>query len=228
MSKYTDNWELAYQDNTAKQCSVRWCFQPRDSISKYCKEHKMKDYRLGDARMHQTVREKDYRVERDQVREVINKNPEHPAIVKALETIQAMFQEGADAFNPPRDGNSDLPAAYHLGRLYYHNVDPIEVLVRAAALWLYQFRYPDRLPSKKALTFTLGWRTLLLIPMERMSDPGKGRRVYRYPKESEKRELGEYLWNRVVGIIATMIVEKVREEEREYEERSRLARIPLQ
>ncbi len=68
----------------------------------------------------------------------------------------------------------------------------------------------------------------MLIPMEKMSDPGKGRRVYRYPKESEKRELGEYLWNRVVGIIATMIVEKVRDEEHDYEERSSLARIPLQ
>ncbi len=64
--------------------------------------------------------------------------------------------------------------------------------------------------------------------MERMGDPGKGRRVYRYPKESEKRELGDYLWNRVVGIIAPMITEKVREEERDHEERSRLARIPLQ
>ena len=67
----------------------------------------------------------------------------------------------------------------------------------------------------------------MLMPMEKISDPGKGRRVYRYLKESEKRELGEYLWNRVVGIIATMIVEKVRDEERDYEERSSLARIPL-
>jgi len=177
--------------------------------------------------MNRAIRESDYRVERDQVREVIEKNIEHPAVVKALNTIQGMLKEGADAFNPPRNGTSDLPAAYYLGRLYYHNIDPVEVLVRAAGLLMYHYNYPRMIPSKKALTFTLGWRVLALVPMERMSDPGKGRRVYRYPREREKRELGNYLWDRI-GLLSYMIKYKAEEEQREQEERSRLARIPLE
>jgi len=227
MSKYTNNWPLAYADNQAKPCSVRDCYYPRYGISKYCKSHKSNDYRLGDPRMNRAIRESDYRGERNQVREVIEKNTEHPAVVKALNTIQGMLKEGADAFNPPRDGTSEIPAAYHLGRLHYHNIDPVEVLVRAAALLMYHYKYPQMIPSKKALTFTLGWRVLALVPMERMSDAGKGRRVYRYPKEREKRELGEYLWDRI-GLLSYMIKYKAEEEQREQEERSRLARIPLE
>jgi hypothetical protein len=177
--------------------------------------------------MNRAIRESDYRLERAQVREVIERNLEHPAIVKALNTIQAMFKEGADAFTPPRDGTSEIPAAYHLGRLYYHNIDPVEVLVRAAALLMYHYMNPRMIPSKKALTFTLGWRVLGLVPVERMSDPGKGRRVYRYPKEKDRRELGEYLWDRV-GLLSYMIKYKAEEKQRDMEERSRLASIPLE
>jgi hypothetical protein len=177
--------------------------------------------------MNRAIRESDYRGERVQVREVIERNLEHPAIVKALNTIQAMFKEGADAYSPPRDGTSEIPAAYHLGRLYYHNIDPVEVLVRAAALLVYHYMNPHMIPSKKALTFTLGWRVLGLVPMERLSDAGKGRRVYRYPKEKDKLELGEYLWKHL-GLLSYMIKEKAEEEWREQEERGRLARIPLE
>jgi len=86
---------------------------------------------------------------------------------------------------------------------------------------------PRMIPSKKALTFTLAWRVLALVPMERVSDPGKGRRVYRYPKEREKRALGEYLWKHL-GLLSYMIKYKAEEEWREQEERGRLARIPLE
>jgi len=118
---------------------------------------------------------------REQVSEILNRDPKHPGVVSAKQFITSWLEAAASG--------ADVPGRRDVARLHAHGITADAVLNEAAAVFALSYFSPRTLPDDERLTFMLGAHVIGLAPREQgIGYLGGKRRVFYRPIGKVARE----------------------------------------
>src|SRR5262249_20919246 len=120
--------------NEYKRCEVAGCQRYRYWVARYCRLHRQRRKRYGDARVTHAIRRGHYGAELAEVRNFLKLHQDHAGVLAGLRWIEGFLH------TTPEDSRDTM--AGQLSRLRRHDVQPREVLEEYAALWLFLQRNP--------------------------------------------------------------------------------------
>lgn len=212
----------ALSRNQSRRCKAPGCQRNRSYLSGYCNNHHNRVYEWGHPEG-RCVYPKEYAKEKDQVKELIAKNPDHPGIKRAVTYFESWMNLATDNLSP---------GCHELSWLHYSGVSGMDCLIESAAVWLYFWKdltgYRD---TGMYLTYTLAHRLFLLAPRETISsyiDPrGKQRCTKHHIRSRAKKAVGEQIKRTLTPLFVRMqmAIEKKEEAQKQaYED----LRTPLE
>lgn len=180
MPKYKTGtfWE-ASEDNSRKTCDAPGCTSKRHNISRYCNTHSKRFYAWGHP-LGTALRKRDYAVEREEVKNIIELNMEgHEGIQYSLDFIQKTLELA-------QQGSPSVPCPDLLARLYQGEVSPVDVLAEVASLFLLLEQHGNHLiKDERHLVYTMGNKVIRL---------GGN---YKARKGTEHRAVGQWFYDQI-------------------------------
>ena len=210
--------------NQATKCKAKGCYNNREYLTGYCRTHRSmaRGVRLYGWPGGRRIWPKEFKLEKDQVSEIINANLNHAGIqtgIKFLERYLSLSQQGIKT-----PGGSFMAKVADLG------FTAKDLLTEAAAIWLFAYRNPalvpqslEGRPTNLPLDSTTG-RCLALITTHAF---GRGRCVGK--TNLTKRgavKIGEYVRTNI-GTLLINIIKAVNGKEKAEQERLMALASPL-
>lgn len=187
------------QRDNAAPCTVSACHSQRHGVSPFCQLH----MRAALAHGHPLGRHlprRLYELEAREVRAILRRNAQHPALRAATEWAAAWLETA---------GGAELraPADMEVSRLARHGVTSIQIVEEVAALWTFARRNPTRVADDSRLTFALANAVLRLAPRDTSRSLGKSTRYSRCNRDARaalgkqiRTTLGVFLQNLAVEV----------------------------
>lgn len=198
----------ALSRNQARRCKAPGCQARRSYLSGYCNRHHNRVYHWGhpDGRC---IHPKEYSKEKEQVRRLIEKNPNHPGICKAVSYFERWMKVSTDSFSP---------GCKELSWLHYSGVSGLECLIECAAVWIYFWKDSTGIrDTGNFLTFTLAHRLFSLAPRETTGSyiDRRGRRRDRkhHIRSRAKKAVGERIRRDLAPLFINMLMAIQKKEE---------------
>lgn len=203
--------------NEQRPCSAARCARRRHGLSKWCALHakRVKQYGSTDGRR---IRRWEYVQEKKEAQAVILANRENPAIIEAVGFLQAWLEEAARGRR--------VAARADMDRLFNEGVTGLDILMEAAALWLWFDRRKHHHDDGEALTFQIGTAVILLKPRPAAYTNKDGSRRYRPVGTVARRECGELI-RKHLAMVLHNISQRVLKDELEARQRVETLRTPL-
>lgn len=185
-------------------CSIPGCPSNRLGIARYCRRHAARAYAYGHP-LGVPIPQETYQQELKEVRDLFNSHPDHPGLVSVLGFIEDWIEEASKG--------EAVTGNYILGRIHVKRVhgreglNPLDLLVEIAAVWVFSQRYPQRLPDDERLTFALSRNLCRLATFQRQrygnhTSPKR-------PPVIELRGVGERI-RQVLGLFLINVVEALK------------------
>ena len=130
MPKYSSLHEFL-GTNKQLQCSVSGCRQKRVGMSQYCSKHRARAYTWGHPEAG-AVKPHLYDQEIEEVKKLVDRNDEHEGIRFARSWLEKMMRLGAEG--------SSIRGAFYWANLDGQKISVNDLLIRLAALWLFERR----------------------------------------------------------------------------------------
>jgi hypothetical protein len=185
----------AVTHNMAKQCDATGCQHNRVTLGKFCNQHKKMLIRNGHP-LQRTTRGRAYANEKYQVEEILEGNLSHQGINNAVQWV-ASWMSDAVAGKTLSKVHGTIVAPVDMRRLADSGVAPIDIIVEAAALWIYQQHNRHKFESDEAEEVALSNAVLSLAPRSvRTSWSGVQGKTVKQPVKittKTRKELGRRL-----------------------------------
>lgn len=205
------------QVNTQRPCAHARCTKPRHGIGKYCAAHG-KASKLYGSPTAKRVRRFEYKTELKEVRAIIRKNRENPAVVEALRFLEDWLQRAARG--------ERVPAREQMDHIYTAGAGALDVLTEVAAVWLFYMRRPHHYDDGPELTMQLA-AAVIHLRARRASYLNKdGSYRYRPVGAIARKECGGLIRERL-GFLLNSISQRVFQDELEAKQRVEVLRTPL-
>ena len=210
--------------NTATKCKAKGCYNTRENLSGYCKAHRT--LAMG-VRRHgwpngRRIWPKEYLLETNQVTDIINANLSHEGIKTGIQFF--------DRYLSLSQNGIKTPGGSFIAKVADHGFTGKDLLIEAAAVWLFADRNPglvpqslDGMPTNLPLDSVTG-RCLALITHRAA---GRGNKIgqTKLPKRDAVK-IGEYV--RVnLGTLLLNIMKSVNDKEKAEQERLLAQAEPL-
>lgn len=185
---YKNSIKQALSRNQSKKCKVPGCQRNRSYLSGYCNRHHNRVYEWGHPEG-RCVYPKEYAKEKDHVKELIAKNPDHPGIKRAVTFFESWMKLAMD---------NQSPGSHELSWLHYSGVTGLDCLIESAAVWLYFWKDPTGYrDTGMYLTYTLAHRLFMLAPRETtgsyIGHGGRQRNHKHHIRSKAKKAVGEQI-----------------------------------
>lgn len=218
---YKNSIKQALSRNQSKRCKAPGCQRKRSYLSGYCNRHHNRVYEWGHPEG-RCVYPKEYANEKNQVKHLIAKNPDHPGIKRAVSFFEHWLKSSADNISP---------GCHELSWLHYSGVSGMDCLIESAAVWLYFWKDPTGYrDTGMYLTYTLAHRLFMLAPRETMGSyidqKGKQRNQKHHIRSRAKKAVGEHIKRTLVPLFISMKTAIERKEEAQKQAQEDL-RAPL-
>lgn len=166
--------------NQGRQCNATGCGHPRFGIALYCSKHVHGYQRYGHpfgGPLSSTL----WAPQRQQVSDLIDRNPDHPGVKAALEVVsglqaRAVFDQGS------------FSGAEEFARLSARGVYAKTIVVELCAVTLYLHANPRTVRDDRAWDFAVSRAVFKLAPRERRTTRGPGGSwpVHRSPQQQHQ------------------------------------------
>ena len=170
---------------SGKPCEVPGCTRSRFSVSRWCERH-LKHSRKHGTPTQQPVMPHHYKLERQEVAELILKNQGHKGILTATDHFLKWMIEASEG--------KDVPGEKSLARAYQEGTKAIDLLIEAAGLYRYHLMQPQQLADGIALTYAMG-RAILRVGRihEKTTHAVYGTPLRKTPTGGKIKSVGEYV-----------------------------------
>ncbi len=191
-----------FELNEELPCSVEGCKNKRYKLYSTCLKHRQRVYKYGHPKA-LSISRKAMKAELKQVRNIVLKNRDtHPGLNKAIKWFDKWLLDASLEM-------SGVPGQYHFKRLYDHGISGEELLVVTAAVFIYSYRNPSKLPSdskykEAAVEFAMAHQTTKLIPLEYMTT-ASGKKRAKFLSKKDRSEIGKYIYD-TVGLLYLKMV----------------------
>lgn len=203
--------------NERKPCAVPGCLKPRHRVGANCYDHNMQRTIYGHPQG-RPLRPKEYRTEREEVAQLLQRNLNHPGVIHALQRIGSLLGGRVPV------GRSSL--ARHFQRLTEAGVKPERVLEEVGAVWLWSDRHPGLLPDDIRLDFATAAAVLRLAPLDRTSSWRTGKAYSVAPHTGDRRDLGKLIRSQL-GVLLRNFVHTIHREEEQRRAMAQSLALPL-
>ena len=146
-------------------------------------------------------------MEIEEVSEIVNFNLDHSGMKKGIEFFQRAMELG-------KAGSQYLPCNHYFARLYEAEVDPIDLLILSAAIWLFAERNPRRVRNKAHEDHLLGNKIIRFVPYHGQT------------KGPEHKAVGEYVRSNI-GVLLLNIIRSINMHEKDRRESLKAQNAPL-
>lgn len=213
----SNNINEGIRRNRFRLCSVPGCGSARVRVAAYCGKHEALRRSHGHPKG-RDIKRKEYLNELAQVRELLERNQSHPGVVNALRWLTSWLESASEG---------GAPVAYkQMHRLNMRGVTALDVLIEAAALWLYSRRNPSRLPDDARLTSGMIRAIFRLAPLDRLTCWRSGKTRYDRPTPSEVRDAGQRL-RLSLGLLLMNVADHAERRQAQREAERQAAYAPL-
>lgn len=203
--------------NHQRPCSHARCTRPRHGISKWCSYHGKRNKLYGSPEGRR-IRRWEYKQEVKEARAVILANKSNPAIIEAVALLQGWLEEAARG--------RKVAAREDMDRLFNAGVTGLDVLIEAAALWLWFDRRKHHYDNGPELTHQIGTAVILLKPRPAAYRNRDGSARYKPVGAVARRECGGLIRKHLATVLHN-ISQRVLRDELEVQQRAETLRTPL-
>ncbi len=196
----------ANQDRT---CDVPACGLRRQGIGRYCHRHDDAANRTGHP-LGKNLRPSLLVPYADRVRAFMERHQDHPGIRAGIAWCADLIESGSMGRRPRGKRMAALYLRWHLGRMKAHRIDPGEVLVRTAAMFLWREFSPRSFADDRHWQHQLA-RMVLRLGSTRRGDTG-AMQAPRYNVSTR-----DLLATRLVGALGPLCIRIAREVMRDLE-----------
>lgn len=156
--------------NQERLCEVPGCGLRRQGLGRYCHQHDDTATRTGHP-LGKNLRPSMLQPYADRVREFLEKHRDHPGIVAGIAWSASLIDSGQIGRRPTGKRPPAVYLRWHLGRIKAIAVDPREVLVRTAAMYLWREFSPRTFADDRHWRHQLA-RMVFRLASTRRSDTG--------------------------------------------------------
>ena len=196
----------AVHHNERNYCSVPGCNHNRYKISKHCRNHRQQTWRWGHPQA-RSISKKEYAMEIEEVSEIVNFNLDHKGMQKGIEFFKRAMELG-------KAGSQYVPCSHYFARLHEADVNPVDLLILSAAIWLFAERNPRRVLNKAHEDHLLGSKIIRFVP------------YHGNTKGPEHKAVGEYVRSKI-GVLLLNINRSIKMHESERRETLKALNAPL-
>jgi hypothetical protein len=186
MSRFS-TMDAAIRHNQQFICEVSGCGLHRKGISSYCARHRQIHDRYGHP-LQAKLRRSRHAVERELVKELVLTNGNHAGVIAATRWIQSWIDEAVTS-------NSGL-AAEDFRRLSDHGVAALDILIEAAAFYVFSDWNRRYFLNDASVDIGLSLAVLGLAPMEKKTAwdrDGQQKLAYKRVKAGPRKHVGKRL-----------------------------------
>lgn len=198
MPKYESIYE-AIEQNERQSCRAPECVRPRIGISPYCLRHRKAHSFYGhplQAKLHASR----HAAEREQVAEIFSCNRDHPGILAAVQWTQQWMDNALSR-------SKETVAAEDLRRLQNSGVTAREIVIEAAAFYIYQQNNKHKFFNDAAEDIALSLAVLGLAPLGKKTTylPNGATGSTRINiKSSPRKKVGRYIRSHLLHLFINL------------------------
>jgi hypothetical protein len=168
-------------------CNARGCTRRRYRVSRYCQTHAQRMAEFGSL-TGRRILPKEYAYEKQQVERFLSRHRDHVATQTALKLIDRWLAAAEGPYVNERHYVIHIPGRLELQRLLAGGVEPWELLVEAATVFVYTQEHGVGTDTGEELARTIGTSVIYLRPLERRASG-----TLKRPSGAPRREIGQYL-----------------------------------
>lgn len=188
--------------NAGKPCNHPSCSKPRYRISSWCHAHTEAVTKHG----HPDgvfIHPNQYATEHHEIAEFIKANLSHPGIVSALQWIDEW--QRMTICDDPIERAKQPNGIDAMNRLRAKDITPQQILTEVAAIWLYSYRSPNRLPDDKRLTYAISRAVYNLAPAHKRTSWNTGKVARQRINAGELKGIGGRIRD-TIGLLVMNII----------------------